>query len=147
MKKKEYIIKKAEDLSLIAKDLVPTLNKDEVLLVSGPLGVGKTYLAKEIGKELGVESIINSPTFNLVKIYQGNNVSFYHVDCYRLENESEESKNLNLDEFIGKSGHVFFVEWPEFAQISIKKASPVIKIEMSFSDTKERKVVVKDERK
>lgn len=147
MKKKEYIVKKTEDLSLIANDLLPTLHKDEVILVSGPLGVGKTYLAKEIGKVLGVTQIINSPTFNLVKIYHGSNVSFYHVDCYRLENASEESKNLNLDEYIGKEGHIFFVEWPEFAQASIKKASPAIKIEMSFLEGKERKVVVKDERK
>ena len=147
MKKKEYLIKKADDLSLIAKDLIPTLKRNEVILVSGPLGVGKTSLAKEIGKALGITQIINSPTFNLVKIYQEGEFHFYHVDCYRLENASEESKSLNLDEFVGKDNHIFFVEWPEYAQATLKKASPVIKIEMTFGDGKERKVVIKDERK
>lgn len=146
MKKKEYLIKKAEDLSLIASDLVPTLKKNEVILVSGPLGVGKTYLAKEIGKALGITQIINSPTFNLVKLYQLNDFSFYHVDCYRLENASSETKNLSLDEFLGKDNNVFFVEWPEFSQNSIRKYSPAIKIEMSFVSPKERKVIIKDER-
>ncbi len=146
MKKKEYLIKKVEDLSNITKDLVPTLKKNEVILVSGPLGVGKTYLAKELGKALGISQIINSPTFNLVKLYQLDDLNFYHVDCYRLEEASEESKNLNLDEFIGKENNVFLVEWPEFAQSSLKKFSPAIKIEMSFGDGKERKVLVKDER-
>ena len=146
MKKKEYLIKKVEDLSNITKDLVPTLKKNEVILVSGPLGVGKTYLAKELGKALGISQIINSPTFNLVKLYQLDDLNFYHVDCYRLEEASEESKNLNLDEFIGRENNVFLVEWPEFAQSSLKKFSPAIKIEMSFGDGKERKVLVKDER-
>lgn len=146
MKKKEYLIKKVEDLSNITKDLVPTLKKNEVILVSGPLGVGKTYLAKELGKALGISQVINSPTFNLVKLYQLDDLNFYHVDCYRLEEASEESKNLNLDEFIGKENNVFLVEWPEFAQSSLKKFSPAIKIEMSFGDGKERKVLVKDER-
>lgn len=147
MKKKEYVIKKPEDLSIIANDLVPTLKHNEVILVSGPLGVGKTYLAKEIGKALGITQIINSPTFNLVKLYQINELSFYHVDCYRLENEKNEGKDLNLDELLGKENNIFFVEWSEFAQNSIKKYSPAIKIEMSFISSKERKVVVKDERK
>ena len=146
MKKKEYIIKKPEDLSHIATDLLPTLKKNEVFLVSGPLGVGKTYLAKEIGKVLGITQIINSPTFNLVKLYQNNDLSFYHVDCYRLENSPSEAKNLNLDEYLGKENNVFFVEWAEHAQNSIKKFSPAIKIEMSFVSPKERKVIVKDER-
>ena len=147
MKKKEYVIKKPEDLSIIANDLVPTLKHNEVILVSGPLGVGKTYLAKEIGKALGITQIINSPTFNLVKLYQINELSFYHVDCYRLENEKNEGKDLNLDELLGKENNIFFVEWSEFAQNSIKKYSPAIKIDMSFISSKERKVVVKDERK
>ncbi len=56
-----------------------------VLLLSGPLGSGKTTFTQGLGTGLGIEQTINSPTFTLINEYLTGRVPLYHVDLYRLE--------------------------------------------------------------
>lgn len=80
-----------------------------VLTLQGDLGAGKTTFTKGIGKGLGVKRIINSPTFTIVKVYQGQ-MPLYHFDAYRLEGQNEE---LGFEEMFEGEG-VCVIEWPQF---------------------------------
>ena len=82
-----------------------------VVTLKGELGVGKTTLTKGIGKGLGVKRVINSPTFTIVKVYQGK-MPFYHFDAYRLEGQDEE---LGFEEMFEDEG-VCVIEWPQFIE-------------------------------
>lgn len=78
----------------------------DVLILEGDLGAGKTTFTKGLAKGLGIKRVVNSPTFNIIKEYQGN-LPLYHMDVYRLE-ESEE--DLGFDEYFYGDG-VTVVEW------------------------------------
>jgi tRNA threonylcarbamoyladenosine biosynthesis protein TsaE len=146
MKTTEYISNSAEETKKIASDLAKTLKGGEVILASGPLGAGKTAFCQGLGKALGVPGIINSPTFNLIKIYQGKAFTLYHVDCYRLETADEARKDLGLDEVFGDPKIVSYVEWPMYGNGYLLAYHPVIRIEFTYLDEEKRKIVINDER-
>lgn len=113
---------KEETLEL-GKKLSNFLFKGSVVLLCGDLGAGKTTLTKGIGKGLGVEEEINSPTFNILKCYFNKTLNLYHIDAYRLEDVPEENKNIGLEEVIDGDGCAI-IEWPQFINefIDYKKA-------------------------
>lgn len=80
-----------------------------VLLLDGPLGVGKTTLAQGVAAGCGVTGPVASPTYNLVLHHEGVR-PFTHVDLYRLE-DADALATLDLDEILDGSG-VTCVEWP-----------------------------------
>jgi tRNA threonylcarbamoyladenosine biosynthesis protein TsaE len=83
----------------------------EVLRVSGPLGAGKTRLAKGLARGLGLApEAVSSPTFTLLAVYRGR-LPFYHVDLYRIADPAELGP-LGLFEEVEGPG-VTLVEWPE----------------------------------
>ena len=100
-----------DELITFGEKLGQLLPPGSVLTLNGDLGVGKTTLTKGIGRGLGVTKIINSPTFTIVKIYQGR-CPLYHFDAYRLEGEDDE---LGFEEMFEDQG-VSVIEWPEFIQ-------------------------------
>jgi tRNA threonylcarbamoyladenosine biosynthesis protein TsaE len=83
-----------------------------VVLLCGPLGTGKTTLARGLAQGLGLQTpaSVHSPSFTLVNIYQGR-CPIYHVDLYRLGSERELS-SVGLEDFVGREG-VTIVEWGE----------------------------------
>jgi tRNA threonylcarbamoyladenosine biosynthesis protein TsaE len=76
----------------------------------GPLGAGKTVLAKGIADGLGVTSVVNSPTFVLMNEHLGR-LRLYHVDAYRLDDPEEALAAGLLDE--RQAGGVTVVEWAD----------------------------------
>lgn len=79
-----------------------------VIALNGDLGAGKTTLTKGIGLGLGIKKIINSPTFTIMKIYQGR-LPLYHLDVYRI---NENSKDDDLEEYFERDG-LCVVEWAD----------------------------------
>ena len=146
MKTTEFLLDSLSTTERVAKDLADTLTGGEVLLATGELGAGKTQFFKDIGKALGVKKTINSPTFNLIKVYYGQRFTFYHVDCYRLEGVEEEKKDLGLDEVLGDKNIITYIEWPQFASSDILAYHPVIRFNFSYIDEERRKLVIEDER-
>ncbi len=81
---KKFITTSAEETINLGKKIGQILNIRDVVLLDGDLSAGKTTLTKGIGEALGVKKVINSPTFTIVKEYNGN-VKLYHLDLYRLD--------------------------------------------------------------
>ncbi len=90
-----------------------TLTPGAVVLLQGPLGAGKTVLAKGIAAGLGVTDTVTSPTYTFAVEYAGR-IPIVHADLYRLE-EPEQFDALALDDRLG-TGSVLLIEWPERAQ-------------------------------
>lgn len=82
-----------------------------VLLLTGDLGAGKTTFTQGLAQGLGIERTISSPTFTIMKNYQGR-LELNHIDAYRLENLHQD---LGFEERIGTQG-VTVIEWPDFIQ-------------------------------
>jgi len=88
-----------------------------LVTLSGELGAGKTSFTKAVAKALGVEEVVNSPTFVLEKIYQlGRSTSKFarliHIDAYRLEKGADLTP-LGFDELMQDPGNLILLEWPE----------------------------------
>src|SRR5205823_2596906 len=83
----------------------------DVITVSGPLGVGKTTLARGLIGALGHEGDVPSPTFAIVQPYEDLDPPVWHVDLYRIEDPAE-IEELGLD---AAADAVLLVEWPERA--------------------------------
>lgn len=64
------------------------------MLLSGPLGSGKTSFTQGLGAGLGIEQTVDSPTFTLINEYSNGRVPLYHVDLYRLESTAADSLYL-----------------------------------------------------
>lgn len=146
MVKKEYLTASSEETKEIASELAKTLKGGEVILAYGPLGAGKTAFCQGLGKALGVKRIINSPTFNLIKVYEARDFTLYHVDCYRLENAEDSQKDLALDEVLGDPTTITYIEWPMYGGKLILDYHPIIKVTLSVVDEEKRKLVIEDER-
>ncbi|CAM3640623.1 tRNA (adenosine(37)-N6)-threonylcarbamoyltransferase complex ATPase subunit type 1 TsaE [Cohnella lubricantis] len=97
-----------EDTASFAKRLSELAVPGTVLALDGDLGAGKTRFAQAFAAGLGVPGHVNSPTFTIIKEYEGGRLPFYHMDVYRLS--MAEADELGLDEYFAGSG-VTLVEW------------------------------------
>ncbi len=104
----EFITNSSEETILFGENLAKLLKPGDVILLTGDLSGGKTTLTKGIGKGLGVTRIINSPTFNIVKTYQGTNILLHHFDLYRLDGLNTD---FDLEEYFTKDS-ICVIEWP-----------------------------------
>jgi tRNA threonylcarbamoyladenosine biosynthesis protein TsaE len=89
------------------------LSGGETLLISGPLGAGKTMLVKGIAYALGIdEEDVTSPSFTLVNPHQGR-LLLYHIDLYRLDEGASAAHAVDLDEILTDENAVVIIEWAE----------------------------------
>ena len=86
----------------------------DVITLSGPLGVGKTALARGFIAALGHEGDVPSPSFAIVQPYEDTDPPVWHVDLYRVE-EAGEIDELGLD---SAADAVLLVEWPDRAGVN-----------------------------
>jgi tRNA threonylcarbamoyladenosine biosynthesis protein TsaE len=117
----EIISDSSEATQEIGSDLARKIQVPGIVLLRGDLGTGKTTLTRGIARGLGLSdpTLVNSPSFTLVNIYQGE-CPIYHVDLYRLKNERD-LYSIGLDDFLGKDG-VTIVEWSERLTYPLKRA-------------------------
>jgi tRNA threonylcarbamoyladenosine biosynthesis protein TsaE len=114
----------------IARSLCP----GDVVTMSGPLGVGKTALARGILSGLGHEDDVPSPSFAIVQPYDELNPPVWHVDLFRIEHASELDE-LGLE---SASEGVLLVEWPEKAG---DRAWPgALRLSLDFGDGGSRRL-------
>ncbi|HYV01592.1 MAG TPA: tRNA (adenosine(37)-N6)-threonylcarbamoyltransferase complex ATPase subunit type 1 TsaE, partial [Actinomycetota bacterium] len=97
-----------EDTIAVGEAVASLLREGDVIALTGELGAGKTTFVRGAARALGFEGAVASPTFTLVREYQGR-VRIYHVDVYRLE-RVQDVLDLGLDEMVAEGG-VLLVEW------------------------------------
>src|SRR6476661_1406656 len=89
------------------------LQGGEILLLSGPLGAGKTILVKGLCAALGIdEEDVTSPSFTLVNPYDGR-LRLYHLDLYRLDEGASAAHAVDLDDLLADETSVIVIEWAE----------------------------------
>ena len=98
--------KNEDELVAFGEKLGTLLEKNDVLILTGELGAGKTTFTKGLAKGLDIDQMIKSPTYTIVREYEGR-LPLYHLDVYRIEGDAD---SIDLDEFLFGSG-VTVIEW------------------------------------
>ena len=122
---KEIVIKNIEEMNEFAKKVGKTLFPGYLLCLEGDLGAGKTTFTKFLGASMGITDMINSPTFTIMKIYEGE-IDLNHMDVYRLNGIGAD---YDLEEYIYGSG-VCVIEWYKNIIESLPYEKLVIEIEI-----------------
>ncbi|MDD3027558.1 MAG: tRNA (adenosine(37)-N6)-threonylcarbamoyltransferase complex ATPase subunit type 1 TsaE [Erysipelotrichaceae bacterium] len=107
----EIICDSVEQTMELGKKLGENLTRGMVLTLNGDLGAGKTTFTKGIAKGLGIEKVVSSPTFTILKQYQGR-LNLNHFDAYRLEGQDID---LGFEDLI-YSDDVSIIEWSGFIE-------------------------------
>lgn len=123
MKTLKYIIKTEEEMINLGQKIGSLVYPNMVITMNGNLGAGKTTITKGIGKAMGIKRVINSPTFTIMKIYEGS-LNLYHLDVYRIENSESD---FELEEYFYMGG-VSVIEWSN----NIKELIPTDAISLEF---------------
>ena len=101
-----------QELPVVATTFIRLLPKDtRIIAFEAGMGVGKTTFIKAICQVLGVQDVVNSPTFSIVNEYDTDNGKVYHFDFYRLQSPQEALDFGVYDYF--ESGNWCFMEWAE----------------------------------
>ncbi|MGT2829757.1 tRNA (adenosine(37)-N6)-threonylcarbamoyltransferase complex ATPase subunit type 1 TsaE [Streptococcus hillyeri] len=96
------------ELVALGNKLGNLLEPGQVIVLTGDLGAGKTTFTKGIAKGLDIEQMIKSPTYTIVREYEGR-LPLYHLDVYRIGDDPD---SIDLDDFLYGDG-VCVIEWGE----------------------------------
>jgi len=130
------LIYKLSELDKASNFVLKNINHN-IILITGEVGTGKTTLIKEYCKLIGVEEIVNSPTYTLINEYQNKRGKIVHMDLYRVK-DINEINELGLFEYL--ENNIVIIEWPEIIlkMIDIKYSM----INITFINEKERKLSI-----
>lgn len=103
-----------------------------VICLEGDLGSGKTLFTKGFASSMGIKENITSPTFNIIKEYQGEECKLYHMDVYRL---SDMKEDLGIEDYFKKRG-VTIIEWSDLIPELLPKNRLVIRIRVLDENTR-----------
>ena len=127
MKELVYKTNSEEETLRLGERLAKIIPNGMTLLLQGDLGAGKTTLVRGIARGLSIADVVQSPTFNIMKIYLKGNRPLIHIDAYRL---ADINTDIGLDEYIGYETGVTVIEWPMF----IKNLIPNYSIEVNITN-------------
>lgn len=118
-----------------ARTFIDHIGNDTIFAFYGNMGAGKTTFIKAVCEELGVEDVINSPTFAIVNEYlAGNGNTIYHFDCYRI-NKIVEALDMGCQDYFD-SGNLCFIEWPENIAEILPEAAVAVHINVQDNNSR-----------
>ena len=121
-----------EDTIELAQNIESEKFPNMVICLEGDLGSGKTIFAKAFAASMGIEENITSPTFNIIKEYDGE-LKLYHMDVYRLNDKND---NIGITDYFKKKG-ICIIEWSDLIEDILPKNRLNIKIRMVDENTRQ----------
>lgn len=107
----------------LAQNLESEKFPNMIICLNGELGSGKTLFTKGFANAMGVKENVTSPTFNIIKEYDGE-LPLYHMDVYRLDGDSS---GVDIEGYYNKGG-VVIIEWAN----TIKDILPTNRLDIKF---------------
>lgn len=129
------IVATADEMRTVAKDFGQTLKAGDVVILSGPLGAGKTTFTQGLAAGLGVRGPITSPTFVISRVHPSvtGGPSLIHVDAYRIDS-LDEIDDLDLDSDLDHA--VLVAEWGHGKVDAIVEATHIVTIDREDDDVR-----------
>lgn len=137
---KTFVSNSAEETMELGKKIAEAASNGSTFCFTGDLGAGKTTLVRGIAQALNIKSVVQSPTFNIMKIYFDGSKPLIHIDAYRL---ADVDTDIGLDEYIGYETGLTVIEWPDFINNLIQSNAITINI-TNLGDTK-RQITIQTE--
>lgn len=116
----------------IAQNIEAEKFPNMIICLEGDLGSGKTVFTKGLASSLGIEEVITSPTFNIIKEYTTGEMPLYHMDVYRLDGDAS---TLGIEEYYHKGG-IVVIEWADTIKDYLPNERLDIKIKVIDEDTR-----------
>ena len=101
-----------EDTMELAENIESEKFPGMVICLNGDLGSGKTMFVKGFASSLGISENITSPTFNIVKEYDGGEMKLNHMDVYRIDDTDQ---SIDFQDYFNQDA-VTIIEWAELIQ-------------------------------
>jgi len=129
----EYRLTMRSDMETIefAQNLESEKFPNMVICLNGELGSGKTMFTKAFANALGIQENVTSPTFNIIKEYEGE-LPLYHMDVYRLDGNTE---GVGIEEYFTKDG-VVIIEWANTIKDILPEERLDIKIKVAGENSR-----------
>lgn len=140
----EILSKSTQDTEELARGLAKKLKPGDVLALYGDLGSGKTTFTAFLVEALGIPARVQSPTFVVVRKYEGGKgliKAVNHIDLYRLTDPREVAE-IGISELIAEKDHIAVIEWPELGESYLPDST--IKIYFDYVEENSRKINVSD---
>ena len=131
----EKAVLNLEELQNFAKECAKNIKGGEVIALVGDLGAGKTTFVQALLKASGIKNRVTSPTFSIMRPYQSKNLTFYHVDLYRI-GEIKEVEALGIVNEWQTNNTVFLIEWADKILKYLPKKTVLIKLSKSTNLSK-----------
>lgn len=132
-------IESLDKINETAVEFIRAMGDNTVFAFVGGMGAGKTTFIKAICQNLGVEDVINSPTFSIVNEYRSESGELiYHFDFYRI-NKIEEVYDFGYEDYF-YSGSLCFIEWPELIEPILPKDTVTVNITVNNDGSRNVKI-------
>lgn len=131
----------SEDTFRLGFMLGEKAKKGDVYCLSGELGAGKTVFTQGFAKGMGIEEVVNSPTFTIIQQYTGR-LPLYHFDVYRISDIDEMEEIGYMDYFYGDG--VCLIEWAELIDELLPPARISIQIKKNLDRGSDFRMIIVD---
>ena len=135
----KYLVKNLEQTKDVATQFASALKEGDVVVLSGDLGAGKTTFTQFVFKSLGVEDVVNSPTFAVLKTYKGKEFTLNHFDTYRIT--VEEAIECGFDEVLSDRSCITFIEWASMIEPLVPQNNIKVNIKIVDENTREIEIL------
>ena len=126
----KYISYNEQDTMELAENIESEHFPGMIICLNGELGSGKTIFVKAFASALGITEQVTSPTFNIIKEYEGGELPLYHMDVYRVGSNIED---IGIEEYYDKGG-VTIIEWAEMINNHLPKERLDVTIKLTSED-------------
>ena len=139
----QLITYSAEETMNLGQKFVALAKPGSTFCLTGDLGAGKTTLVRGIARALTIKSVVQSPTFNIMKVYFDGDRPLIHIDAYRL---ADVNTDIGLDEYIGYETGITMIEWPQFISNLLPQNTLYIEISITGETSRHLNVYSSDSR-